>query len=64
MKEFDKQFSTVKLITKEGKDGRVVAYPLSGYTTKEGKDGRVVVYPVMGYSTKEGKDGRVVVYKI
>lgn len=65
----------LRLRSREGTDGRVVAIPPGGTsregrdrrvtaikhggTSREGRDGRVVGIP-KGYSSKEGSDGRVV----
>jgi hypothetical protein len=47
--------------TNSGVDGRVIAYPFSGWNTAQGADGRVVAYP-SGWATNQGPDGRLIAY--
>lgn len=47
--------------TSNGIDGRVIAYPITGWNTAQGADGRRIAYPA-GWATNQGRDGRLVAY--
>jgi hypothetical protein len=48
-------------LTSNGIDGRVIAYPYTGWNTVQGADGRMIAYPA-GWATNQGRDGRLIAY--
>jgi hypothetical protein len=52
-----------RFTTKEGTDGRIVAFP-KDWNTTTGLDGRLIAYPPSGWFTASGMDGRKIAYPI
>ncbi|WP_216854815.1 hypothetical protein, partial [Streptomyces pacificus] len=44
--------------TVQGSDGRMIAYPYTGWISGEGADGRRIAYP-RNWRTEQGSDGRM-----